>query len=414
MVVRQVPRIVQGFLSVVSDQLGGPQMRHLNLTVTALLLVGSAKLKTLTHAVRHIGRHRTSLGHFLSRAFWPEADVLETASWRILKSMKPQRGEVVSLIIDDTRIAKRGRSMQALSRMWDHCNSRFCHGHTVVVAAIRFRGVVLPWRMQLWLPKDFAQAERLDYLKSTEIAAAMIRAFDPPAGLKVRVLFDAAYLCPKVTSACENRGFTWFSVAARNRNLLRDKGRHRKRSLADLGPGTLKHRRRHVRMKRSGGRVRWVHIAHIDGRLPRIGGVRIVFSKRPGDRWKNILAVATNETNLDARKILMIYETRWAIEVLMKELKGSLGLGQYQMQSWIGIVRHLHLVALSHLTLTHHALKRIGAQATKPHKDVPLPTFNQRITVFREDVQREQITRFTNRIRQPRVRQRVKEFLLAT
>jgi SRSO17 transposase len=208
MVVRQVPRIVQGFLSAVSDQLGGPQVRHLNLTVTALLLVGSAKLKTLTHVVRRIGRHRTSLGHFLSRAFWPEADVLETASWRILKSMKPRRGEVVSLIIDDTRIAKRGRSMQALSRMWDHSGARFCHGHTVVVAAIRFRGVILPWRMQLWLPKDFAQAERLDYLKSTEIAAAMIRAFDPPAGLKVRVLFDAAYLCPKVTSVCENRGFT--------------------------------------------------------------------------------------------------------------------------------------------------------------------------------------------------------------
>ena len=84
--------------------------------------------------------------------------------------------------------------MQALSRMWDHCDARFCHGHTVVVAAIRFRGVVLPWRMQLWLPKDFAHAERLDYLKSTEIAAAMIRAFDPPAGLKVRVLFDAGLL----------------------------------------------------------------------------------------------------------------------------------------------------------------------------------------------------------------------------
>jgi putative restriction endonuclease len=43
----------------------------------------------------------------------------------------------------------------------------------------------------------------------------------------------------------------------------------------------------------------------------RLGGVRIVFSKRLGDRWKNILAVTTNETNLDARKILMIYEMRW-------------------------------------------------------------------------------------------------------
>ena len=97
----------------------------------------------------------------------------------------------------------------------------------------------------------------------------------------------------------------------------------------------------------------------------------------------------------------------------MKELKGSLGLGQYQMQSWIGIVRHLHLVALSHLTLTHHAIKRLGAQAKQPHKDVPLPTFTQRLTALREELQREQITKFANRIRQHRLRKRVKEFLMA-
>lgn len=156
-----------------------------------------------------------------------------------------------------------------------------------------------------------------------------------------------------------------------------------------------------------------MHIAHIDGRLSRIGYVRIVFSKRPRDRWKNILAVATNATNLDARKILVIYETRWAIEVLMKELKGSLGLGQYQMQSWIGIVRHLHLVALSRLTLTHHALKRVGAQAKQSHKDVPLPTFSQRLTVFREELHHTQVIAFTDRIRKPALRKRVREIQAA-
>ena len=97
----------------------------------------------------------------------------------------------------------------------------------------------------------------------------------------------------------------------------------------------------------------------------------------------------------------------------MKELKGSLGLGQYQMQSWIGIVRHLHLVALSHLTLTHHALKCVGAQAKQPHKDVPLPTFSQRLTAFREQLHHTQVIAFTNRIRKPALRKRVREFLTA-
>lgn len=41
----------------------------------------------------------------------------------------------------------------------------------------------------------------------------MIRAFDPPEGLKVRALFDAFYLSPLVTKARKTRGFTWLSVA---------------------------------------------------------------------------------------------------------------------------------------------------------------------------------------------------------
>ena len=35
----------------------------------------------------------------------------------------------------------------------------------------------------------------------------------------VRVLFDAFYLCPQVTRACESRGYSYFSVAAKGRNF---------------------------------------------------------------------------------------------------------------------------------------------------------------------------------------------------
>ena len=57
MFVCQIPRVVQGFLSNLSDQLGGPQVRHVHLTVTALLLVGQSKLKTMADAVHRIVRH---------------------------------------------------------------------------------------------------------------------------------------------------------------------------------------------------------------------------------------------------------------------------------------------------------------------------------------------------------------------
>lgn len=188
-----------------------------------MLLVGSAKLKTLAAAA---GRHRTSLGHFFSRAFWPEADVLETSALTILQSMKPRRGEIISLILDDTRIAKRGRAMPALSRMWDLRN------------AVEHRS--------------------------------------PAEGIvghaRTRPVSDAVL------------------------------DRHRP--------------------------------------TPAPGGPESPHADPPRDSKRR-------------------------------------------------------------------------CTSAQPHKDVPLPTFHQRLAAFREDVKREQITRFANRIRQPKVRNRVKEFLLA-
>lgn len=119
------------------------------------------------------------------------------------------RGEGIDLIIDDTRIAKRGQKMFGVSKIWDHKQQRYVHGHIVVSAAILFRGVTLPWWFDLWLSKRWAGRS---YRKTTEIAAAMILAFAPPAGLKVRVLLDAFYLCPLVTNTCARgvlRGFRW-------------------------------------------------------------------------------------------------------------------------------------------------------------------------------------------------------------
>ena len=155
-------------------------------------------------------------------------------------------------------------------------------------------------------------------------------------------------------------------------------------------------------------------LSAVDGRLSKIGDVRVVFSKRPGDPWKKIVAIATNETSLDERTIVSIYEKRWSIEVLFKELRGTLGLDAYQMQTLRGIERHLHVVCLTHLTLTHHSLSAAGAQARKANTTVPLPPLPQRREALREEVRTEQITRFVNRIKHKNIRRRVRDYLLAS
>jgi hypothetical protein len=211
----------------------------------------------------------------------------------------------------------------------------------------------------------------------------MIKEFEVPAGLKVRVLFDAFYLSPVVVKACEKREFVWFSVASKNRNFRRQGTKGKGKNIRDLVVGLLRHHGRLVHMKRSRGKAK-LKIASVDGCLSRIGQVRMVISKRPHETWKSTIAIVTNAAGMDARAIVAAYERRWNIEVMFKDLEQSLGLGDYQMLHERAIVNHLHLVCLAHLMLTHHAMDGVGAKAITSNKEVRLPSVEQRIESLRK------------------------------
>jgi len=409
-IIDHLPSCVKGFFLPLRSRLSKPQYAHL--WTLALALVINLRSAKLVHLSRVAPRstHRTRHGAFLNHADADVPALLEERSCAALAQMKPRAGETICLILDDHRMAKRGKKMARISKIWDHKQQRFVHGHIVLFAAILFRGVVLPWRLHLQKPKGQPGPR---HVKLTELAARMIREFAPPAGVKVRVLFDAFYLCPTVTRACESRGFSYFSVAAKNRSFRVDRSKGRGRKIGLLAPGLIRHRGKNVRMKRSRG-VAKLRIAGTGGHLSRIGRVRMVLSKRPGERWKTTVAIVTNETNLRDREIVSIYELRWNIEVLFKELEVDLGLGDYQVISEEGILKHLHLCCLAHLALTHHSLEAVGAQATKANKTVRLPTMNQRLENLRSDIRREQIRKlFRQGGSHEIVRERVEQYLQA-
>lgn len=407
MIIVHVPRFVQSWFAPFRQDFSKPQFAHLRAMVLALLInPHKAKLSRLSHAFAGQG-HPTSHGAFLSRSPWDPVGLLSGQAARVLARMKPRRGETLYLVIDDTRIVKRGKKMEGTSKLWDHAHQCFAHGHTVVMAAVVFRGVVLPWRLEMWLAKRWAGAK---YRKLTQIAADLIREFTPPGGLKVRVLFDAFYLCAAVVRACQSRKFSWFSVASQGRNFIRPGGKRRR--IKAWAPGVLRYHGRRVRLRRARG-WRWMRIAAMDGKLSKIGTVRMVLCKRHRHPWKTTVAVVTNETKLEDRAIVAVYEKRWHIEVLFKELRGSLGLGDYQVISRRAIVRHLHLCCLAHLMLTHHSLEAVGAQARKANTELALPAMNRRLEALREAIRRDHVQRFVRTIKDPHLRRRIQQYLLA-
>ena len=418
MIITRLPSFLQRFFSPMRPRVTKPQFSHLWSLVLAIVInLRDAKLVHLS-ALTPAGGHRTRRGAFLGRSDWDAPALVERAGFDLLRSMRPRAGEVIHLILDDNRIAKRGSKMAWVSKIWDHKQQRFVRGHIVLFAAILFRGVVLPWRVELWKPKGQTGGPR--YRKLTHMAAAMVRAFVPPAdGMKVRVLFDAFYLCPIVTKACQSRGFTFFSVAARGRCFTTDNRKRRK--IAALMPGLIRHKGRGVRMRRSRGRVATLRIAAIDGHLSRIGRVRMVVSKRPRGPWTKCIAIVTNETGLGARQVVEVYERRWLIEVLFKELAQDLGLGDYQMLQKDGIVHHLHVCGgglrppscLAHLLLTHQSIERLGAQARKTNEQVEMPPMSQRLAELRSRTARDHVLKLVKGPEHARLRKKLCDYLIA-
>lgn len=413
MIIERLPSFVQRFFSPMRPRLSKPQFAHLwSLVLAVVVNLRAAKLVHLSAATPRHG-HRTSAGAFLSRGDWDAPALVEEAAADLLASMRPKAGEVVHLILDDNRIAKRGRKMGYVSKIWDHKQQRFVRGHIALFAAVAFRGVVLPWKVELWKPKGHPGPR---YRKLTDMAAAMVKAFAAaaPEGVKVRVLFDAFYLCPQVARACENNGFTFFSVAARNRTFTTDAGKRRcnRKSIARLMPGLIRHKGRRVRMKRSRGHAT-LRIASADGHLSRIGRVRMVVSKRPRGPWKKCIAIVTSETGLRPRQVVAIYETRWLIEVLFKELRQDLGLADYQMIAEEGVLHHLHVCCLAHLLLTHRSLDALGAKAKEGHEQVTLPPMSARLADLRARIARDQIESLFKGEQHAALRQKLCDYLLA-
>ncbi len=88
-------------------------------------------------------------------------------------------------------------------------------------------------------------------------------------------------------------------------------------------------------------------------RLRHIDDVTMVLSKkRPNASPKRTKILVTNLTELTARQVLSIYQRRWPIEILFKELKSGLGLGEHQVSKSIDrIEKSIGIAIIAYLTL---------------------------------------------------------------
>ena len=366
----RIPTVVRSFFRPHRKHFGKAAWPHFWGLVMAMATATEHTIERLNARLRD-HTHRTNDGEFLWRSEWDESWVLRQIALDTLKRLY-RKGEPLYLILDDTQTLKRAKKMDAVGTLYHHATGTYGTGHTILKACLYYRGVTLPWGSWLYVKKEQAPELNLRFAKLTELAAEAIRQANLPAHLKVTVLFDAYYLCPTVVQAVLDRGWDYIGVGKSNRRFQAGGQSHR---LSRYGPNVLRYSGQWVRI--TGLRKTETYcVTDRIGQLKKLGKVKVVFSRRRGDR--KAIALVTNDLSRPARRVVADYLRRWSIELLIKDEKQHLGLGDYRVLRYRAVVRHLHLVDVAYACLTHLGIKTQRAQGQKKSKRVlRLPSIRQ-------------------------------------
>ena len=359
----KIPQKVKGFFKPAKKQVSEHVYNYFWSMVMSICISHGCTIERLVKLLRN-ATHRTNHGEFLWRSIWNESSLMQQIAMDMLRSLFTKKDRNLFFIIDDTQTLKRAKKMQAVGKLHHHATGKYGTGHTILKVCLYYRGVTIPWASLLYVKKEHAGKLDIPFCKLTELAGGVIRESALPGTFNVTVLFDAFYLCPNVVNACKDRKWHYIGIGKSNRWFTVGSI---KRKLSGYGKNVLRNSGTWCNI--TGVRkTREYRLAERIGTLNKLGTVKIVFSRRRGE-GKHI-AIVTDNLRASMKTIVADYLKRWSIEMLIKDEKQHLGLGDYRVKRYRAVVRHLHLVDCAYACLTHMGIKAQCAKGQNKCKKV--------------------------------------------
>jgi hypothetical protein len=269
--------------------------------------------------------------------------------------------------------------------------------HTFLIGSLTTHtGVRIPLGRYTCDPKSFNRRGRPRKVRETQIDLAKLlieRAVALlPERVRLRVVADSYFEGEKLFGLARRRGFVLITPTDSNRCFANDETPHKSNGICirdygldldersfrrlDLSRGSEKTAcfRRYSARKagRKDRRTYWLH--HERRTVAKLGTVGVVYSwktpvyePRRNFKKKSFKILLCSDPTWAGERIVEWYECRWtAIEILIRELKGQLGLDHYTGQSLEALERHIDLVLLGFLYLEMERHRLIESDTTPP------------------------------------------------
>lgn len=212
------------------------------------------------------------------------------------------------------------------------------------------------------------RGQPLAYKSQVDLACLVVKELDLPTTIRLVVVADEYFEGTKLTSLCRKKGYPFIApvnslrkfatggrVQARGKALPRTA--YRTLILRRGEEETASHRRRRPSGAGEKGERRY-RLMSERRTLSRTGEVAVVYSwkqrRNRSGRWtakETFKTLVCSDPTLPGEAMVEYYEVRWEIEVVFRELKSDLGLGDYQGTDFAACERHVDLVLLSFMAL---------------------------------------------------------------
>ncbi|HSW36161.1 MAG TPA: transposase [Candidatus Limnocylindrales bacterium] len=216
--------------------LSRPQQHHFRHLITTMILwVGVHTISQLSQVQRHLwDRDQSNINRFINRAHW-QAEWLRKIRWQWVREQiravlptlclaKPEAPVTGYLVIDDTVVKKTGKKMAGLGWHYCHSEGRKVWGHCYVTALYVIAGFAYPVQTLLYQQRATCDTQGIKFCSKLELAASIIRSFQPVPGTRTVVLFDSWYSSEAVIKAALSRGFKVACALKSNRVVGKSSG----------------------------------------------------------------------------------------------------------------------------------------------------------------------------------------------
>jgi len=318
-----------------------------------------------------VGQEYQGFHHFLAESPWDD-DALNRRRIALLEADRRTASRPAGvLVIDDTGVPKRGEATEGVKRQYIGQLGKTANGQVFVTSHYADEHCHWPVDIDPYVPDTWLDGGKDDPAFRTKIERALAlidRAVEH--GIQFRaVVTDCWYgRTPAFVGGLEERHLPYVvELDASQRIFARLSGdlassEHRLREAVSLlSPGDF----RPVRLQAADGTERDAFVAGLWLKIKKLRGRRrvVVVTTRPDDPASDeeLRFLTTNVVELRDDTVARLYALRNWVDVFYGEAKDALGAGQYQVRDLASIVRHWHLVFVSHSLLV--LLRRQGQLA---------------------------------------------------